>query len=82
MWHFIVILWWLGVAGSFLATAAISALTLASPHVAAGERAGTLVGLWLRWFVGLVGAVVALVVLGLVLAALGVPVPGIATSTR
>ena len=82
MWRFILILWWLGIVLSFLATLGLSAYHLLAPGLAGGERAGALVGLWLRWVFGLVGAVVALFVLAFILAALGVPVSGISAAPR
>lgn len=83
LWRIIVTLWWIGVVVSFLVTAGMSAFALASPEIPAGERAGNVIGMWVRWVMGLLGGLVSLLVIWFVLGfVFGLDVPGITVEPR
>lgn len=82
LWNIIVILWWIGVGISFLVSCGMSAFSILAPNVPNGERVGSVVGIWIRWVVGLVTGIISLIVIGFILFALGFPIRGITVTPR
>ena len=76
LWNIIIILWWIGLAISFLVSCGMSAFAILVPETPMGVRVGAVMGIWLRWIGGIISGVIGLLILGFVLSLLGVPVRG------